>query len=159
MKRLVVLLILAVLTAVPAYPFGQNKIVYDTFKWQVYHSTHFDIYFYEEERASLQRVVDMAETAYLDLSQKFNFQISKKIPLIYYHTHSAFEQTNVTLTFIPEGVGAFAEPVRNRMVLPIDMPDDELLELVTTSSPTSSSTRSSFRASSARTSPPIRRSG
>ncbi len=130
MKRAIALLAFLVLAA-PAYPFGQNKIVYDTFKWSVYHSTHFDIYFYEEERASLQRVVDAAESAYLDLSQKFNFQISKKIPLIYYHTHSAFEQTNVMLNFIPEGVGAFAEPARNRMVLPIDMPEDELLELIT----------------------------
>ena len=80
---------------------------------------------------SLQRVVDAAESAYLDLSKKFNFQISKKIPLIFYATHSAFEQTNVMLNFIPEGVGAFAEPAQNRMVLPIDMPDDELLELIT----------------------------
>ena len=130
MKRLAVLAVLLVL-ATPAFPFGQNKIVYDTFKWNVYHSTHFDVYFYDEERDSLQRVVDAAETAYLDLSQKFNYQISKKIPLIYYATHSAFEQSNVILNFIPEGVGAFAEPARNRMVLPIDMPDDELLELVT----------------------------
>ena len=130
MKRLVVLLVLLAF-AKPIYPFGQNKIVYDTFKWNVYHSTHFDIYFYDEERDSLQRVVDAAESAYLDLSQKFNYQISKKIPLIYYHTHSAFEQSNVILNFIPEGVGAFAEPAKNRMVLPIDMPDDELLELVT----------------------------
>ena len=38
--------------ALPAYPFGQNKIVYDTFKWNVYHSTHFDVYFYDEERDS-----------------------------------------------------------------------------------------------------------
>lgn len=131
MKRVVVLLILVVLAAVPAYPFGQNKIVYDEFKWSVYHSTHFDVYFYEEERPSLQRVVDAAESAYLDLSKKFNFQVSKKIPLIYYATHSAFEQTNVMLNFIPEGVGAFAEPAKNRMVLPIDMPDGELLELIT----------------------------
>jgi Tol biopolymer transport system component len=131
LKRVAVLLVLSVLLALPAYPFGQNKIVYDTFKWNVYHSTHFDIYFYDEERDSLQRVVDAAESAYLDLSQKFNFQISRKIPLIYYATHSAFEQTNVMLNFIPEGVGAFAEPAKNRMVLPIDMPDDELLELMT----------------------------
>ena len=130
MKRAVVLVFLLAL-ALPARPFGQNKIVYDTREWSVYHSTHFDVYFYEEERQSLQRVVDAAESAYLDLSQKFNYQISKKIPLIFYHTHSAFEQTNVILNFIPEGVGAFAEPARNRMVLPIDMPDDELLELVT----------------------------
>jgi Tol biopolymer transport system component len=129
-KRLVVFIALLAF-ATPMYPFGQNKIVYDTFDWKVYHSTHFDVYFYEEERESLQRVVDAAETAYLDLSQKFNYQISKKIPLIFYATHSAFEQTNVILNFIPEGVGAFAEPARNRMVLPIDMPDDELLELVT----------------------------
>jgi Tol biopolymer transport system component len=130
LKRVIAFLVF-LLAAVPAFPFGQNKIVYDTFKWHVYHSTHFDIYFYEEERESLQRVVDAAESAYLDLSQKFNFQVSKKIPLIYYHTHSAFEQSNVMLNFIPEGVGAFAEPARNRMVLPIDMPDDELLELIT----------------------------
>jgi hypothetical protein len=129
-KRLTVLLVFLVL-ALPAHPFGQNKIVYDTFKWSVYHSTHFDIYFYEEERPALQRVVDSAESAYLDLSRKFNFQVSKKIPLIYYATHSAFEQTNVMLNFVPEGVGAFAEPARNRMVLPIDMPDNELLELIT----------------------------
>jgi len=129
-KKLVVLFFLLVLAAAPAYPFGQNKIVYDTFKWSVYHSTHFDVYFYEEERNQLQRVVDAAETAYLDLSQKFNFQISKKVPLIFYATHSAFEQTNVMLNFIPEGVGAFAEPTKNRMVLPVDLPDDELLELI-----------------------------
>jgi Tol biopolymer transport system component len=130
LKRVVVLLVLF-LAALPAYPFGQNKIVYDEFKWSVYHSTHFDVYFYEEERPSLQRVVDAAESAYLDLSKKFNFQVSKKIPLIFYATHSAFEQTNVMLNFIPEGVGAFAEPAKNRMVLPIDSPDDELLELIT----------------------------
>jgi hypothetical protein len=128
-KRVAVFVLL-VLFAVPAYPFGQNKIVYDKFDWHVYPSTHFDIYFYEEERDSLQRVVDAAETAYLDLSQKFNYQISKRIPLIFYHTHSAFEQSNVILNFIPEGVGAFAEPARNRMVMPIDMPDDELLKLM-----------------------------
>ena len=131
MKRSIALLFVLLFFAAPAYPFGQNKIVYDKFEWSVYHSTHFDIYFYERERDALQRVVDSAESAYMELSQKFNYQISKKIPLIFYHTHSAFEQSNVILNFIPEGVGAFAEPVRNRMVLPIDMPDDELLELIT----------------------------
>jgi Tol biopolymer transport system component len=131
-KRIIALLFIAALF-VPAssFAFGQNKIVYDKFEWQIYRSTHFDIYFYEEERPSLQRVVDSAESAYLDLSQKFNYQISKRIPLIYYHTHSAFEQTNVILNFIPEGVGAFAEPGRNRMVLPIDTTDEKLLQLVT----------------------------
>jgi hypothetical protein len=129
LKRLIALAILFVL-AMPAFG-QQNKIVYDKFDWSIYHSTHFDVYFYETEKASLQRVVDMAESAYDDLSRKFNYQISKKTPLIYYATHSAFEQTNVDLNFIPEGVGAFAEPTRNRMVIPIDTTDEMLLHLVT----------------------------
>lgn len=132
MKRpLALLFIVSTLFALPAYPFGQNKIVYDKFHWSIYHATHFDIYFYDEEKPSLQKVVDVAESAYDDLARKFNYQISKKIPLIFYATHSAFEQTNVDLNFIPEGVGAFAEPAKNRMVLPIDTTDEKLLQLVT----------------------------
>jgi hypothetical protein len=129
-KRIIALL-LALSAAPNLFAFGQNKIVYDRFHWNIYHSTHFDIYFYNEERSALQKVVDNAESAYDDLSRKFNFQISKKIPIIYYHTHSAFEQTNVDLNFIPEGVGAFAEPARNRMVIPIDTTDEKLLQLIT----------------------------
>lgn len=113
-----------------SFGFGKNKIVYRDFEWKIYHSTHFDVYFYKEEEASLQKVVNFAESAYDDLSRKFNFQIPKKVPLIFYATHSDFEQTNVILMFIPEGVGAFAEPARNRMVLPIDMPDEKLLQLI-----------------------------
>jgi hypothetical protein len=131
LKRSIALLfVVSLLAAVPAYPFGQNKIVYDKFHWNIYHATHFDIYFYDEEKASLQKVVDVAESAYDDLARKFNYQISKKIPIIFYATHSAFEQTNVDLNFIPEGVGAFAEPAKNRMVLPIDTTDEKLLQLV-----------------------------
>lgn len=135
MKRSFALATLALVAALFGSPeqalaFGKNKIVYDTFDWKVYHSTHFDIYFYEEERESLQKVVNFAESAYDDLSRKFNFQITRRVPLIYYHTHSAFEQTNVILSFIPEGVGAFAEPAKNRMVLPIDMPDEKLYQLI-----------------------------
>ena len=129
MKRLIALLVI-VFAAVPAFPFGQNKIVYDQFHWNIYHSTHFDVYFYDEEKASLQRVVDDAESAYDDVSRKLNFQITKKIPLIYYATHSAFEQTNVDLNFIPEGVGAFAEPARNRMVVPIDNTDEKNQQVI-----------------------------
>jgi len=130
LKRLIALVVVVLAFALPAFPFGQNKIVYDKFKWNIYHATHFDVYFYDEEKPALQKVVDTAESAYDTLSRQLNYQITKKIPLIYYHTHSAFEQTNVDLNFIPEGVGAFAEPTRNRMVIPIDTSDEKLLQLV-----------------------------
>ena len=133
MKRSAALLcvtLVCLLAASPLLAFGKNKIVYDKFDWKIYRSTHFDVYYYEEEKESLQKVVNLAESAYDELSRKFNFQISKKIPLIFYATHSQFEQTNTTLIFIPEGVGAFAESVRNRMVMPVDMPDEQLFALI-----------------------------
>ena len=123
-------LALAILLAPEARPAGQNKIVYDTFDWQIYQSTHFDMYHYSRERQTLQKVVSMAESAYDELSRRLNYQIPKRIPIIYYATHAEFEQNNIELNFIPEGVGAFAEPARNRMVLPIDVPDEKLQALI-----------------------------
>lgn len=112
------------------FSFGKNKIVYDEFKWKIYNTAHFNIYFYELDEKKLEKVSSMAESAYDILALKFNYKIKERIPLIVYRTHSEFEQTNVLLGFIPEGVGAFAEPIKNRMVLPIDMPDDRLQKLI-----------------------------
>ena len=111
--------------------FGKNKIQYRKFDWKLYHSPHFDLYYYTAEEASLEKVASLAESAYDRLSREFDFQIKEPTPLIFYATHSAFEQNNVLGNdFIPEAVGAFASPVRNRMVLPIDLPDPKLQQLI-----------------------------
>ena len=126
MKRTLFALVLLLCAGKALAQFGENKIAYDRFDWKTYRSTHFTVYFYEEERGSLQKVASYAESAYDDISRQLNYQIPKSINLIYYATHSDFEQTNTLLNFIPEGVGAFALPSRNRMVLPIDLPDEKL---------------------------------
>ncbi|HVR98360.1 MAG TPA: hypothetical protein VMW27_17225 [Thermoanaerobaculia bacterium] len=110
--------------------FGKNKIQYRDFDWKIYHSPHFNVHYYSAEEHLLQKVVSFAESAYDQLSREFNHQIQEPIPLIYYGTHSAFEQNNIIQNFIPEGVGAFASPSRFRMVLPVDLPDIQLYELI-----------------------------
>ncbi len=115
---------------IQGYGFGQNKINYRHFDWHIYHSPHFNVYYYTAEEASLQKVVSFAESDYDDVSRFLNFQIKEPTPLIFFATHSAFEQNNVILDFIPEGIGAFASPIRFRMVLPIDDPDGELVALI-----------------------------
>lgn len=110
--------------------FGKNKIQYREFEWKIYHAPHFDIHYYEEEAALLEKVASLAESAYDTLSREFDHQIAEPIPLIFYATHSAFEQNNIILNFIPEGVGAFASQARNRMVMPVDLPDAELYQLI-----------------------------
>jgi len=125
------LLALAALLPAPAQAqFGKNKIQYQRFKWNIYHSPHFDVYYYDEEEVLLQRVVSYAESAYDELSRRLDYQIESSTPLIFYKTHAEFEQNNIDLGFIPEAVGAFATDVRFRMVLPVDLPDPELHELI-----------------------------
>ena len=121
---------LLLLGGLPAAAQGQNKVVYDKFDWKIYSSTHFRIYYYDRGEPALSKIASMAESAYDDLSRRLNYQIPKPIPLLYYVSHSEFEQNNIILNFIPEGVGAFAEPARNRMVLPIDLPDEKLQNLI-----------------------------
>jgi len=116
--------------SVGGYGFGQNKVAYRTFDWHIYHSPHFNVYYYTAEESSLQKVVSFAESDYDDVSRFLNYQIKDPIPLIYFATHSAFEQNNVVLDFIPEGIGAFASPVRYRIVIPIDDPDGVFISVL-----------------------------
>jgi hypothetical protein len=124
------LLLALLLPAGTAAQFGKNKVQYQEFDWKIYHSPHFDVYYYTAEEHLLERVVSFAESAYDELSRRFDYQIEESTPLIFYKTHAEFEQNNIILGFIPEAVGAFATDVRFRMVLPVDMPDAELHELV-----------------------------
>lgn len=110
--------------------FGKNKITYRSLHWEIYHSPHFNVYYYKAEEAQLQKVVSFAESGYDQLSRAFNYQIKEPIPLLYYATHSAFEQNNIELNFIPEGTGAFSSPARYRMVMPIDLADPQLMTLM-----------------------------
>jgi len=142
MKKTLLLLAVTLAAAAPATKvsaqivtpyydyFGQNKIVYDRFDWKTYRSTHFTIYFYDRAQVSLQKVASYAESAYDEISRALNFQIPKPVNIIYYSTHSEFEQTNTLGSFIPEVIGAFALPTRNRMVLPVDLPDEKLQKLI-----------------------------
>ena len=110
--------------------FGKNKIQYRDFDWKIYHSQHFDVYYYESEAQLLEKLASFAESAYDELSRAFDYQIQEPTPLIAYQTHSAFLQNNIILNGIPEGVGAFATSNRFRMVLPLDLPDPQLMALI-----------------------------
>lgn len=137
MKKVIAVLALlpTLILAAPAaaqnnYIGGKNKISYRDFDWKVYETPHFRISYYDRVEGSLEDVASYAESAYDDLARRLNFQILEPVPLLIYATHAEFEQTNVTVGFIPEGVGAFATPSRNRMVLPVDLPPRELQALI-----------------------------
>jgi hypothetical protein len=113
-----------------AAQFGQNKITYEKFQWQVYHAPHFDIHYDPSVEPFLEDIVSYAESAYLDISHELDYELRFRVPMIVYKTHGEFQQTNVQLSEVDEAVGAFAEPLQNRMVLPIDVPSDKLYQLI-----------------------------
>ncbi len=130
--RVLVLVLLVATPAAAQYRWigGKNKIRYDEFKWYAYDTPHFKISFYDRVEPSLEKIASFSESAYDELARKLNFQVLEQIPMITYATHGEFEQTNLMPGFVPEGVGAFATSVRNRMVLPVDLPDRELQKLI-----------------------------
>ncbi len=111
--------------------YGKARVKYDNFQWQIYTTDHFEIYYYPEIEKHLERVAGYAESAYQHVSTNLKHDLAAKVPLVLFKTHSEFEQQNVIPGDVPEGVAAFAEPQRNRMVLPIDEPPDRLYGLIT----------------------------
>ena len=110
--------------------FGKNNIHYDTFNWEIYTTDHFEIYYYPEMKQHLERVAGYAESAYQQISADLKKELPSKIQLILFKTHSEFEQENIDPSAGQEAVGAFAEPTRLRMVMPIDAPPDQLYGLI-----------------------------
>jgi WD40-like Beta Propeller Repeat len=116
------LLVAGLVLAGPAHAqpgvFGQNKIQYTDFKWRVLASKHFDLYYYPEEDTLAHTAVRIAEEAYDGLSSRMRHEVTRRIPLIIYSSHNDFEQTNVSPSFLPEGVGGFTEFLKGRVALP-----------------------------------------
>jgi WD40-like Beta Propeller Repeat len=111
--------------------FGKNKIRYNNFEWHIYTTDHFEIYYYPEIEAHLERVTSYAESAYQQVSSDLKHDLAFKVPMVLFKTQSEFQQQNIEASELPEGVLAFAEPYRDRMVLPIDEPSDALYRLIT----------------------------
>ena len=98
--------------------FGRNKVQYTNFDWHILKTDHFDIYYYPQMEELAEKGAYFAEESYRYLENKFNFTITRSIPLILYSTHLHFQQTNITPSFIPEGVGGFFEFLKGRVVIP-----------------------------------------
>ena len=110
--------------------FGKNQVRYTKFNWHIYKTDHFEIFYYPAIEAHLERIASYAENAYQHVSAELKHDLPHRVPMVLFKTASEF-QTNNIAAGLPEGVLAFAEPERNRMVLPIDEPPDQLYRLIT----------------------------
>jgi Tol biopolymer transport system component len=98
--------------------FGRNKIQYKNLKWRVLTTPHFEFYFYQGSDAFVLRAALIMEDGYRMLSEKLQETLPWRVPVILYSAHNDFLENNIAETLLPEGVQAFAEPSRKRIVLP-----------------------------------------
>jgi len=122
--RSIILLLISVIFAVPsvdAQQFGRNKIQYETFDFKEIETDHFRILYYPEMRPFMPHVARMTERWYDRLSRVTNHQFAEgdRKPLIFYADDADFRQTNIVPGFIPGGVRGLAEPVQERVVMPL----------------------------------------
>lgn len=100
------------------FAFGQNKIHYRDFDWQVLRGPRVDLYYYPAE-ADLARVaLSYAEASYDTLAIQFGHTPRTRIPLIVYASHNDFEQTNLLPFTPPEGLLGVTEFLKRRVALP-----------------------------------------
>ncbi|MBM3234830.1 hypothetical protein FJZ31_00890 [Candidatus Poribacteria bacterium] len=101
-----------------AQGFGKNKVTQQQFDWFIHKTEHFDIYYYPDEARLVSVMGDIAEDAYRKFSEDFGHELSERTPLILYKCHSDFQETNIILEELSEGVGGFAEFFKRRIVIP-----------------------------------------
>lgn len=102
--------------------FGQNKVQYQSFDFEVLETEHFDIYYYEAEAETIPVVAKMAERWYDRLSRVLGHELRGRQPLILYASHSDFRQTNAIPGEIGESTGGVTEAIKRRIVLPMAGP-------------------------------------
>jgi hypothetical protein len=98
--------------------FGQNKVQYRDFEWQVLRGEHVDLYFYPEEGELAALALTYAEESFGVLERKFGHTPHRRVPLIIYALHQDFEQTNILPFIPPEGILGVTEFLKRRIAVP-----------------------------------------
>lgn len=106
--------------ASPAWAqFGRNKVQYQSRDFRIIETTHFDVYFYEEEREAAVDAARMAERIYGRLSRLLDHEFQRRKPIILYASQTDFQGTNVLGGHIGESTGGVTESLRDRVILPL----------------------------------------
>ncbi len=98
--------------------FGRNKVQYQSGDFRIIESEAVESYSDPAERAASLDAARMAERWYARLSRVLHHQFLGRKPIIIYASQSDFQQTNTAPDEQPEGVVAFTEPFKHRMVIP-----------------------------------------
>jgi Tol biopolymer transport system component len=114
----IIFLLLCFSTNLYAQYFGQNKVMYDRFDFDIYETPHFQIYNYLNNDSIKIDLGQQAERWYLRHASIFHDTL-KESPIILYNNKADFKQTTVISGLIGVGTGGVTEGFRSRVMIPI----------------------------------------
>lgn len=97
--------------------FGQNKVNYEKFGFEIYETDHFQIYNYMGHNDAIKRLGRQSEQWYNRHFAIFRDTILNN-PFIMYNNHPDFQQTTVIGGDIGVGTGGVTEALRKRVIMP-----------------------------------------
>ncbi len=97
--------------------FGQNKVQYKTFDWFFIQTKHFDVYFTDKGDMLAEFTAHAAEDALEKILASFDYSLNNRITIIVYNSQNDFQETNVTDSYLSEGIQGFTELFKNRVVI------------------------------------------
>ncbi len=112
-------LFLTMVQVLPAQYFGRNKPQYRPFSFELYHTSHFDIYHYFKSDSLLLDFSQQCEMWYRYHQQTLLDTFDTPNPILVYENHADFQQTNAISGQIDVGTGGVTEGLKRRIVLPI----------------------------------------
>ena len=130
MKKIIRSISIFLLLSFISYPafsqyFGKNKVNYEVFDFQIYETSHFEIYHYNENEAEIKDFGQLCERWYDRHQAIFLDTLEIKNPIVLYNNHADFQQTTVIQSLISVGTGGVTEGYRNRVVMPYSFSKNE----------------------------------
>lgn len=105
--------------------FGRNKPKYEDYDFKVLQTPHFEIYQYLNNPELEKALANQAEHWYTLHQAVLGDTIKQHNPIMLYANHADFQQTNAIGGEISIGTGGVTEALKNRVVLPIAMSNEQ----------------------------------
>ncbi|MEO8450288.1 MAG: peptidase S9, partial [Gemmatimonadota bacterium] len=105
-------------TVLHAQYFGRNRVQYSRFDFKIVQTEHFDLYYYERERAIALDVARLAERSYVRLSRVLDHNFEDRKAIILYASHAEFQETNLGGGGVDEPTQGFTDLLRHRNTFP-----------------------------------------
>jgi len=104
---------------VAQYPFGKNKVSYNSRDWKVLQTENVDIYYYPNEQNLVTFLAPLVEDTYIELAELFHIEFRDRLPLVFYSSHYSFQQTNIIPSLISEYTAGFTDLMKGRIAIPM----------------------------------------